>query len=74
MATAIPHQPSETILVLDQLDMLVTNDPVAELDAALATATASLHRARQHGDPRAVERLTQWINLRLDQRNSFTRS
>lgn len=71
MATATNLHRSVSVLVLDHLDMLVTNDPVAELDAALATATAYLQAARQRGDSHTVERLTQWINHRLDQRNSF---
>lgn len=60
-----------TMLILDQLDMLVTNDPRAELDAALATASAQLHTARSRGDAGTAARLLRWINARLDQRNSF---
>lgn len=60
------------MVILDQLDMLVTGDPTAELDAALATAAAHLHAARFHGDSGTAQRLLHWINTRLDQRNSFT--
>jgi len=53
--------------------MLVTGDPVAELDAALLQATAQLHLARVDGDVLAVQRLTEWIDHRLDQRLDFGR-
>ncbi|MPZ81762.1 MAG: hypothetical protein GEV28_15690 [Actinophytocola sp.] len=65
---------SRRLLIPDRLDMLVTSDPIAELDAALATAATHLRAARACRDTRTVERLYRWINTRLDQRNSFTGS
>ena len=59
------------ILILDQLGMLVTSDPVAELDHALADAAARLHAAQERGDRRAAQRLAAWIDQRLDERRSF---
>jgi hypothetical protein len=59
------------ILILDQLDMLVTSDPVAELDHALAGTAARLHAAQARGDTRAAQRLAAWIDQRLDERRSF---
>lgn len=66
------HAPPGGLLIPDQLDMLVTSDPTAELDAALAAAATQLHTARIDGDTHTAERLLHWINTRLDQRNSFT--
>lgn len=60
------------LLIPDRLDMLVTSDPTAELDAALTAAATQLHAARSRGDTRTAQRLLHWINTRLDQRNSFT--
>jgi hypothetical protein len=57
--------------VPDALEMLVTGDPVAEIDAALARAAARLRAARADGDAVAVQRLTAWIDVRLDQRLEF---
>jgi hypothetical protein len=57
--------------VPDSLEMLVTGDPVAEIDAALARAATRLRAARAREDTRAVERLTAWIDYRLDQRLAF---
>jgi hypothetical protein len=51
--------------------MLVTGDPVAEIDAALARAAARLRAARAREDTLAVRRLTAWIDYRLDQRLAF---
>jgi hypothetical protein len=51
--------------------MLVTGDPVAEIDAALARAAARLRAARACEDALAVRRLTAWIDYRLDQRLAF---
>jgi hypothetical protein len=59
------------ILILDQLDMLVTSDPVAELDHALADTAARLRAAQARGDIRAAQRLAAWIDQRLDERRSF---
>jgi hypothetical protein len=67
-----PDQLRRGLLIPDRLDMLVTSDPTAELDAALAVATTQLQAARSRGDQRTAERLLLWINTRLDQRNSFT--
>jgi hypothetical protein len=57
--------------VPESLEMLVTGDPVAEIDAALARAAARLRAARACGDTLAVRRLTAWIDYRLDQRLAF---
>jgi hypothetical protein len=51
--------------------MLVTSDPVAELDHALADATARLRAAQSRGDTLAAQRLAAWIDQRLDERRSF---
>jgi hypothetical protein len=59
--------------VFDSLEMLVTCDPVAEIDTALANTTARLRRARAERDTLAVQRLTAWIDHRLDQRLDFGR-
>jgi hypothetical protein len=57
--------------VPDSLEMLVTGDPVAEIDAALARAATRLRAARACEDTLAVQRLTAWIDYRLDQRLAF---
>jgi hypothetical protein len=59
------------IVILDQLDMLVTSDPVAELDHALADTAARLRAARARGDTLVAQRLAAWIDQRLDERRSF---
>jgi len=59
------------MLVLDSLHMLVTSDPVAEIDQALADAATRLHAARTAGDITAAQALEHWINIRLDQRLGF---
>jgi hypothetical protein len=59
------------VLVLDSLDMLVTSDPVAELDAALARATLRLHEARAAGRTQVAEMPAAWIDIRLDERLAF---
>jgi len=70
------HQPLlawvRRVAELTTPDRVVWCDPVAELDAALATATACLRVARQRGDRLAAECLAQWIDHRLDQRNGFS--
>lgn len=53
------------------LEMLVTGDPVAEIDAALARAAARLRTARADQDTSAVEHLIAWVDYRLDQRLDF---
>ena len=67
-----PDHRCRGLLIPDRLDMLVTSDPTAELDAALAAAATQLLAARNRGDTPTTERLLHWINTRLDQRNSFT--
>jgi hypothetical protein len=59
------------MVVPDSLEMLVTGDPVAEIDDALARAAARLRAARADQDTRAVRRLIAWIDYRLDQRLDF---
>jgi hypothetical protein len=59
------------MVVPNSLEMLVTGDPVAEIDAALARAAVRLHAARAQRDTAAVQRLTRWIDYRLDQRLDF---
>lgn len=66
-----PPDPRPGPLVCDRLDMLVTGDPVAELDAALATAATQLRAARGRGDTHTAARLVRWIDTRLDERTSF---
>jgi hypothetical protein len=55
----------------NSLEMLVTTDPVAEIDAALARAAARLRAARARRDTLAIQCLAQWIDYRLDQRLDF---
>jgi hypothetical protein len=59
-------------LVYDRLTMLVTPDPIAEIDAALADAATRLRAAHTRHDHMAALRLTAWINQRLDERATFT--
>jgi hypothetical protein len=59
------------IAILDQLGMLVTSDPVAELDHAIAAAAARLHTARASGDTLAARRIAAWIDRRLEERLLF---
>lgn len=66
-----PSDPRHGLLIPDRLDMLVTSDPTAELDAALAAAANQLQVAQSRGDTHTTDRLLHWINTRLDQRNSF---
>jgi hypothetical protein len=51
--------------------MLVTGDPVTELDGAIGCAQRQLSMARQAGDLDAERRLWQWIDQRLDERLAF---
>jgi hypothetical protein len=57
--------------ILDQLEMLVTSDPVAELDHALAYASARLRSARTSGDAEGARHILAWIDHRLDERLAF---
>ncbi len=61
----------DDIVIGDRLEMLVTCDPVAELDDALAEAGARLRAARASGDIGEVRRLAAWIDRRLDERLLF---
>jgi hypothetical protein len=61
----------DEIVILDQLEMLVTSDPVAELDYALADIAARLRAAQARGDTLAAQRLAAWMDQRLDERQSF---
>lgn len=56
------------MVVVDTVDMLVTSEPVAELDGALAQAVSRQEAARVAGDSRVVGRLRAWIDYRLDER------
>jgi hypothetical protein len=53
--------------------MPVTGDPLAEIDAALVRTATRLHaaRARARADTLTIQRLTAWIDYRLDQRPGF---
>ena len=55
----------------DPLDMLVTGEPVAELDAALSSMGRQLRQARRRPDGDAATRLQHWIDGRLDERAGF---
>ena len=55
----------------DPLDMLVTSQPVAELDAALSSMGRQLRQARRRHDGDASTRLQRWIDGRLDERAGF---
>lgn len=57
--------------VYDPLDMLVTSEPVAELDDALRSMGRQLRQARRRHDRGASARLQQWIDGRLDERTSL---
>ena len=57
--------------VPESLEMLVTGDPVAEIDAALTRAAARLRAAQAARDSRTVNRLVAWIDYWLDQRLQF---
>jgi hypothetical protein len=60
------------VLICDKLTMLVTGDPVAELDSALNYAARRLREAATNGDPTAAASLVAWIDHRLDERLTFT--
>jgi hypothetical protein len=55
----------------DPLDMLVTSQPVAELDGALSSMGRQLRQARRRHDGDASTRLQRWIDGRLDERAGF---
>jgi hypothetical protein len=59
------------VLVGDGLLMLVTGEPVAEIDAGLAVAAARRERALACGDEYGAGLLAAWIDRRLDERVSF---
>ncbi|MPZ26904.1 MAG: hypothetical protein GEV12_10915 [Micromonosporaceae bacterium] len=65
-----PTHPNN-LLIGDQLEMLVTSEPVAELDDALAWAVAQRNNARRTGNTLAITRLTAWIDQRLDERHAL---
>jgi hypothetical protein len=58
-------------VILDRLEMLVTSDPIAELDHALTETADRLHAAKTRGDTVAAQRLAASIDQRLDERLSF---
>jgi hypothetical protein len=53
------------------LSILVTSDPVAEIDAALADAGTRLREARAAGRDQADQALAEWIDIPLDERLTF---
>ena len=80
MVAAPPHAGSDNrtesegnpaAFAYDPLDMLVTSEPVAELDDALTCMSKQLRRARHHHDGDTSTRLQRWIDGRLDERNTF---
>ena len=60
------------MLICDKLTMLVTGDPVTELDSALNYAARRLGEAATSGDAAAAASLVAWIDRRLDERLTFT--
>jgi len=62
------------VVIGDRLGMLVTCDPVAELDDALVDAGGRLRAARASGDTGEARRLPAWIDRRLDERLLFQRA
>ena len=52
--------------------MLVTGDPVAELDSALNYAARRLREAANNGDDASAASQLGWIDHRLDERLTFT--
>jgi hypothetical protein len=62
------------VLICDELTMLVTGDPVAELDSALGCASRRLREADLNGDNAVAAQLVAWIDHRLDERLTFTGS
>jgi hypothetical protein len=60
-----------TIEIRDRLEMLVTSDPVAELDHALGYAAACLRGAKASGNAERAQCILAWIDRRLDERLAF---
>jgi hypothetical protein len=58
-------------LICDKLTMLVTSDPVTELDFALHYAARRLRKAANNGDDASAASLLAWIDHRLDERLTF---
>jgi hypothetical protein len=59
--------------VADPLDMLVTSEPLDELDGVLSRLCGELANARIRGDHATSTRLRRRIDYRLDERNEFRR-
>lgn len=59
------------MLILHTLTMLVTSEPTAELDGAIADAARRRDRARRRGDARAAAALTACVDDLLDRRQEF---
>lgn len=70
-AATDPDHDERTPATRDPLDMLVTSEPVAELDDALRCMGHQLRAARHRHDDDATNRLQRWIDGRLDERNTF---
>jgi hypothetical protein len=68
---AMAVEAGKTPSTRDPLDMLVTSEPVAELDDALRCMGHQLREARHRHDDDASTRLRRWIDGRLDERNTF---
>src|SRR4029450_1353067 len=51
-----------TVLICDKLTMLVTGDPVTELDSALYYAARRLREAATNGDDAAAAGLVPWVD------------
>lgn len=68
---AIAEADSDPPAPYDPLDMLVTSEPVDELDDALACLGRQLRQARRRVDSEASARLQRWIDGRLDERNTL---
>jgi hypothetical protein len=66
-----PHAKGPAMEILDQLEMLVTSDPAAELDDALSYAATRLRTARISGDAERARCILAWIDHRLDERLAF---
>jgi hypothetical protein len=57
--------------ILSRLGMSVTSDPVAEIDDELRRLLGDLKQCQARGESAMVERLTQQIDERLDERTSL---
>jgi hypothetical protein len=80
MATPPPHHvdPGADVApdryrepVYDPLEMLVTSDPVAELDDTLLHLSRRVRHARHSEDGETATRLQRWIDAHLDERSAF---